>query len=482
MAYNFLPYDEEQLYLLPASIAEWVKDDSLARFVGETVDLLDRRGQLDGFYEGYRRDGWGHPAYHPRMLVKVLVYGYCMGVTSSRKLAAGCENDVAFRYLAANQQPDFRTISDFRSGGVVAGLGLTTPPRDHLSALNELFVEVMRLCMEAGLVKLGRVALDGRKIAGNASLDQNRDEEWLQGEVAKLLAEAERVDAEEDTKYGEKERGDELPQGLRTGEERKTRLEAALKRIEEKKRQAAVKQERKIEERRREETEKGKKKRGRKPKDPETAALEAAKRTKANVTDPESRIMKTRRGWVQGYNGQAVADCESQVIVAQDLTQEENDVRQLGSMLKRCEEQAGRRPDELLADAGYWSEENAKLASEETELFIATTKDWKQRKAMREAPPPRGRIPKGLSVRDRMERKLLTKRGREAYKQRGSTIEAVFGQMVMRGLVRFLLRGSKKVRAEWSLWCTTHNLLKLWRSGWRAGQAVEDEVAMVSPP
>lgn len=459
MAYNFLPYDERQLYLLPASIVEWVRHDSLAHFVGETVDLLDRRGQLSGFYEGYRRDGWGHPAYHPRMLVKVLVYGHCVGVTSSRKLAAGCENEVALRYLTANQQPDFRTISDFR--------------KDHLSALEELFVEVLGLCIDAGLVKLGRVALDGRKAAGNASLDQNRGEEWLQEEVRNLLAEAERVDTEEDAQYGKERRGDELPQGLRTREERKTRLEAALERIEEKKRQVAMKQERKIGERRKEEVETGKKKRGRKPKDPETAAMEATKKTKANVTDPESRIMKTRRGWVQGFNGQAVADCESQVIVAQDLTQEENDVRQLGPLLKRCEEQAGRRPDELLADAGYWSEENAKLESAETELFIATTKDWKQRKAMREAPPPRGRIPRGLSVRERMERKLLTKRGREVYKQRGSTIEAVFGQMVMRGLVRFKLRGQEKASAEWSLWCTTHNLLKLWRSGWRAGQAVE---------
>lgn len=466
MGYNFLPYDEKQLYLLPASIMEWVRDDSLARFVGETVDLLDRRGELKGFYEGYRRDGWGHPAYHPRMLVKVLVYGYCLGVTSSRKLAAGCENEVALRYLTANQQPDFRTISDFR--------------KDHVAALNELFVEVLGLCMEAGLVKLGRVALDGRKVAGNASLDQNRDEEWLQEEVGKLLEEAERVDAEEDTKYGKEQRGDEWPKGLRTREERRKRLEEALERIEEKKRRAATKQERKIAERRKEEVETGGKKRGRKLKGPEAAALAVAKKMKANVTDPESRILKTRRGWVQGYNGQAIADCESQVIVAQDLTQEENDVKQLGPMLKKCEEQAGTRPGEVLADAGYWSEENAKLESEETELFIATTKDWKQRQAMREALLPRGRIPKGLPTRERMERKLLTKRGRAAYKQRGSTIEPVFGQMVMRGLVRFMLRGSEKARAEWSLWCTTHNLLKLWRSGWRAGQAVENEAAMMT--
>ena len=145
MAYNFLAYDGQQLYLLPASIVEWVRDDSLARFVGETLDLLDQRGQLKVFYEGYRTDGWGHPVYHPRMLVKVLMYGCCMGVTSLRKLVAGCENEVALRYLTANQQPDFRTISDFR--------------KDHLAALNKLFVEVLGLCKEAGLVKLGRVAL-----------------------------------------------------------------------------------------------------------------------------------------------------------------------------------------------------------------------------------------------------------------------------------------------------------------------------------
>ena len=169
-------------------------------------------------------------------------------------------------------------------------------------------------------------------------MDQNRDEEWLKEEVGKLLAEAERVDAEEDVKYGKERRWDELPQELRTREERRERLEAALGRIEEKKRQAVVKQERKIEKRRREEEEKGKKKRGRKPKGPETAAIEAAKRTKANVTDPESRIMKTRRGWVQGFNGQAVADCESQVIVAQDLTQEDNDVKQLGPSKEKCAE------------------------------------------------------------------------------------------------------------------------------------------------
>jgi len=454
VGYNFLPYNEKQQYLLPPSIKDWVKDGSLVQFVGETVDLLDSRGCLDSFYGAYRKDGWGHPAYNPRMLVKVLVYGYCIGVTSSRKLAAACENDVGFRYLTANQQPDFRTISEFR--------------RKHLDALKGLFTEVLGLCKEAGLVKLGRVALDGKKVACNASLARNRGEEWLREEVKRLLEEAERVDAEEDERYGEDKRGDELPEELRVSDERRKRLEAALERIEERKREAAIKQEQKIEEREREEAEEGRKKRGRKPKDPEEAAKEAGMAAKVNLTDPDSRILKTRKGYIQGYNGQAMADCESQVIVAHEVTQEENDVRQLGPMLERCEEEAGSKPRELLADAGYWSEENAKLDGDGTELFIATKKEWKHREEMKVASSPRGRLPKGLSAKEKMERKLLTKRGREAYRQRGSTIEPVFGQMVMRGLERFWLRGIEKVKAEWSLWCMTHNLLKLWRSGWRA--------------
>lgn len=190
---------------------------------------------------------------------------------------------------------------------------------------------------------------------------------------------------------------------------------------------------------------------------------------KVNLTDMDSRILKSRHGWIQGYNGQAMADCDSQVIVACDLVAQENDVRQLGPMLERCEAQAGARPRQLVADAGYWSEENATLQNADTELFIATLKDWKQRKALRDQGAPKGRIPHGATIRDRMERKLVTRRGKAIYQQRGSTIEPVFGQMVMRGLYRLWLRGLQKVKAEWSLWCMTHNLLTLWRSGWRPG-------------
>lgn len=452
MAYNFLPYDENQIYLLPPSIIEWVPEGSLSRFVSDVIDHLEKQGRIAGFYKGYREDGWGHPAYHPRMLVKVLVYGYCKGLMSSRKIAQALLEDVAFRYLAANQRPDFRTISDFR--------------KDHLADLDSLFVEVLELCQEAGLAKMGRVALDGRKVAGNAALDKNRKKESIEAEVKRILEEAERVDAEEDERYGKDRQWDELPEGLRTKEDRLRRLREASKRLEEAERQAREEQEEKLARREEEEKKTGKKKRGRKPKQPDDVVDKDAK---ANVTDPDSRILKTRKGWVQGYNGQAAADCESQVIVAQDVTQEENDVHQVGPMLERCEEQAGQRPEELVADAGYWSEDNAGLEDEQTELFIATTKDWKQRKVLQEKGPPRGRIPKDATGKDLMERKLLTKRGREAYRQRGSAIEAVFGQMVMRGLTRFLLRGFRKVRAEWSMWCMTHNLLKLWRSGYVLG-------------
>ena len=449
MGYNFLPYDQDQLYLLPPSINEWVPEGSLPRFVDEVVETLDMNGRLQGFYERYRADGWGRAAYHPKMMVKVLIYAYCHGITSSRRIARGLENDVGLRYLSANQQPDFRTIADFR--------------RDNLDEIRGLHIEVLELCREAGLMKMGRVALDGRKVAGNAALARNRTREALKAEVTKILDEAERVDTEEDALYGEENRGDELPEELRSSQGRLQRLQQAMQRLEETEDEAQQAQEQKIAEREKEETRTGKKKRGRKPKAPEEMINPEAK---ANTTDPDSRIMKTRMGYVQGYNCQAVVDCQSQVIVAQAVTQDENDCRQLEPMLEECEKQAGERPEKVSADAGYWSEENAGLGDDLTELFIATKKDWKQRKALAEQGPPRGRIPENATARDRMERKLLTKQGRDVYRQRGSTVEPVFGQMSNRGLNRFVMRGREKVGMEWSLWSTTHNILKLWRSGY----------------
>lgn len=441
MSHHFHAYTQDQLFLMPPSVREWVREDSVARFVSEVVDGLEEAGRLSGFYARYREDGRGAAAYHPVMMVKVLVYAYSLGMSSSRKIAEALERDVTFRYLAANQQPDFRTICLFRT--------------EQKEALEGLFTSVLELCAEAGLVKLGRVALDGRRVAGNATLSGNRTREALQEEVQRLLEEAARVDAEEDAEHGAQVRGDELPDGLRNPKERLKRLEEALKELDKKEKELRQAQADRITARQEEERRLGKKKRGAWPAPPETVHL--PEDAKANATDPESRPLKTRRGWVQGYNAQAMAECTSQVIVAQQVTNEQNDAHQMAQMLEVCEKQAGRRPDEVLADSGYWTEAVGALDGEKgTELFVATAE----------------RAGEVHPQRDRMNEKLESERGQKAYAQRISTIEPVFGQMAMRGLNQFVLRGKAKVGLEWSLWCTTHNLLKLWRAALRARVSV----------
>lgn len=348
---------------------------------------------------------------------------------------------MAFRYLAANNQPDHRTIASFRT--------------EHREALEGLFLDVLRLCQEAGLVKLGRVALDGHRVAGNASVSENRKRAQLETEIQSLLDEAARVDAEEDRQHGADARGDELPSGLKDPRRRAERLQEALAELEKKEAALRKEQEERIAAREKEEQQSGTKKRGRKLKAPEE--LKLPEDARANRTDPDSRVMKGRNGrYLQGYSGQAMADCDSQVIVAQQLTNDQADVHLLAPMLQRCQEQAGALPEQVLADAGYWSEANGVLDGEcGTDLVIATV-HWTREKADQHP------------QRDRMQTKLESEAGRKAYAQRGTTIEPVFGQMVMRGLERFRLRGRKKAGLEWSLWCTTHNLLKLWRQTVRA--------------
>jgi transposase len=436
MSYNFREYDQDQLFLMPPSVQEWVKGDSLARFLSEVIDGMDARGRLDAFYAPYRVDGWGAPAFHPVMMLKVVLYAYTNGVTSSRRIEAMLEVDIAFRYLAANNQPDFRTINSFRT--------------THLDALLGVFVDVLELCRDAGMVKLGRVALDGHRVAGDASLSENRKRDRLEQQVQELLDEAASIDARENEQHGPDARGDELPSGLKNPRKRAEHLQRALDEL--KKREDALRreQEERIALREKEEQEAGRKKRGRKPKP--AAEVKLPEEARVNRTDAESRVMKGRNGrYLQGYNGQAMVDCESQVIVAQQLTNEQADVNLLASMLERCEEQAGARPAQVLADAGYWSEANGELDGQGgTDLLIATV-HWADEK------------PEKHPRRDLMEAKLEKEEGKAAYAQRGSTVEPSFGQMVTRGLERFRLRGKKKAGLEWSLWCTTHNLLKLWR-------------------
>lgn len=448
MAYNFIECNREQDYLLPPSLREWLPEKDLAWFIVDAVGAMDLRP----FYRGYREDGTGQAAYDPGMMVALMLYAYCVGERSSRRIERLCERDIGFRVIAANEQPDHSTVSRFR--------------RKRHEALSGLFTKILQLCAKAGLVKVGVVALDGTKEKANASLAANRTYESIREEVDRMLKEAEAVDAAEDELYGPDKRGDELPAELQDRRSRLVRLAEAKAALEAERAAEEAAYAERIARRVEEEQESGKKKRGRKPKAPEEE-----NKAKANITDPESRIMKTRTGYVQGYNGQA-AVTEEQIIIAAEVTQEANDVQQLHPMLASAaaELKAAGVEEEIgavAADAGYWSERNiAEADPDGPELYIATTKDWKQRKAQRELGSPRGRMPKDISQRDRMERKLLTKRGRAIYRKRGMTVEPVFGQeKSVRGCDHFLVRGTQLVRMEWRVICGTHNLLKLWRSG-----------------
>lgn len=466
MAYNFIECNRDQMFLMPPSLKEWLPEEDLAWFIIDAVEQMD----LSEFYKKYRPDGKGGASFEPSMMVSLLLYSYCKGIRSSRQIEMLCERDVAYKVIAANQVPDHSTICRFRQEN---GTGVET-----------LFTEVLRLSAKAGLLKVGIVAIDGSKMRANAALEANISYEHIREEVKKMLHEAEDIDRKEDELYGKDRRGDELPEELKDHKSRVARLKECKERLEKEAREEAEKKEEKIEARTREEGETGKKKRGRKPVPP---ASEPQSCGKANVTDPDSRIMKTRKGYIQGYNGQAVVT-EGQIIIAAELTTEENDVKQLHPMVEKAEENIkaatgekkeaivtetkeqkieGQKIRTVLADAGYISDSNLeKIPEEGPEHLIATKKDWKHRRAMREAAPPRGRIPKGLTLRERMERKLLTKRGRTLYKKRGQMIEAVFGQIKsLRGIEGFMRRGFDACAKEWKLICATHNLLKIWRSG-----------------
>lgn len=435
---------------MPVSLKEWLPEKHLAWFIQDAVETIN----ISKFYRRYRKDGWGSAAYDPRMMVSLLLYAYCLGVRSSRQIERACEVDIAFRVITGNLIPDYSTICRFRS--------------DNERELGMLFTDILRLCAEAGLVKAGVVALDGTKIKANASLSANRTQEHIEEEVRKMLAEAKQKDEEEDRMFGEGSRGDEIPEELHDRRNRLSRLKECRDRLAMEKEEKAKCQAEKIEKRKAEEASAGHRKRGRKPKEA-AEVLKKAEKAKANVTEPDSRIMKTQKGYIQGYNAQAIVD-KGQIILAADVTQEANDVHQLHPMTEQAQQElqtAGVQEDikSEIADTGYWSEDNIlKSLPTDPEFLIATTKDWKQRKAMREQGAPRGRIPKDLSPRDRMERKLLTKLGSGLYKLRGQTVEPVFGQIKSRGCDIFMRRGFQAVRSEWKLICATHNLLKLFRS------------------
>ena len=424
MAKTFRSYLPEQNLLLPASLREWLPDDHLAYFVSDVVDQLDLSA-IERMYEDEER---GQPPYHPRMMTKILLYGYCVGVFSSRRIQKRLVEDVAFRVLAAGNQPDFRTIADFR--------------KLHLKALEGLFQQMLRLTLETGMMKLGRVALDGSKVKGNASKHKamsygrmKETEKRLREEVRKLLNQAEAADKEEDSRYGRDRRGDELPEELQRRETRITRIREAKRALEERAREQAKNE----------------------GKDPEEA--QPTKKAQYNFTDPESRMLKGPDGFVQGYNTQIAVEPVFQLIVGQTVTQAANDKQQMVPLIDAIEEQSGQKPEGVLADNGYCSNENLKyLARKRMEGFVAT---GKQKHGERRKPCQRGPLPREASRVERMERKLETKVGAAVYATRKFIVEPVFGQIKQaRGFRQFLLRGIEKVRGEWALICMTHNILK----------------------
>ena len=455
MANFYREPDRRQRFLLPVDMSDWVSETDMVHLLLDAIELMD----LSVFEVHYTKRGTGAPPFSPSMMVCVLIYAYANGHRSSRKIERLCERDAGFRMIVGDEVPDHSVIARFR--------------KRHRSAFEALFAEVLKLCHRAGLVRLGVVALDGTKVKANAALAANRTAKSLEAEVAAMVSEADETDAAEDATFGD-ERGDELPAELRNRSGRSAKLRACLDRLHAEADAQAVRQQEKIDARAAEEEATGKRKRGRKPKPAEATIDEDAK---ANVTDPDSRIMKSRKGYLQGYNAQAVVTAE-QIVVAPGVTDEANDVRQLGPMIDKAlamaeavmgEEEA--RIGTALMDAGYWSEDNAALETADCEYLIATTKDWKQRQAMRDAPPPRGRMPKDLSARERMDRKLLTKRGRGLYRLRGQTVEPVFGQMKeAQRADGFMMRGKEEVRGEWSLHCAGHNLRKLHAESVRRGR------------
>jgi hypothetical protein len=370
------------------------------------------------------------------MMTKVLVYAYCVGVFSSRRIERRLVEDIAFRVLAAGNQPNFRTISDFR--------------KIHLETLEGLFEQVLQIALETGAMKVGRVALDGTKIKANASKHKamsydrmGEKEKQLKAEVKQLLEQAEAADAEEDARYGQDRTGDELPAELERRETRLQKIREAKRALAERARQKAAAE----------------------GSDPKQA--KPKEKDQYNFTDPESRIMKGADGFVQAYNAQAAVEPDLQLIVGQTVTQAANDKEQLMPMVEVIEQQSGQRPDEVLADSGYCSEKNLEALESagkpERRIagYIATER---QKHGEHRETCPRGPVPKGATKVDRMRRKLKTKAGKAVYAARKAIVEPVFGQIKQgRGFRQFLLRGIEKVRGEWALVCLTHNILKCYR-------------------
>jgi transposase len=459
MSYNFLPCDREQVYLLPPSLDEWLPEEHLARTVLEAVEELD----LVDFYRAYRLDGHGRAAHEPAMMLALVVYSYAVGVRSARAIERRCREDVAFRFITANQTPDHATIARFRVR--------------HERAISDLFGEVLRLCGKAGMVKVGLVAVDGSKIAASATHHATRSYEQI---AAEIVREAGELDAAEDELFGEA-RGDELPEGFRSTGERRARLRAAKLALDAERAAEEEKVPRDRGERLREchkrleqdhelerrviaEHEKwfqagigSRRITGAARQNIKPYPLAPSPAGKINVTDPDSRNLKTTRGWVQGYNAQLLVG-EGQIVLAAEVSTESLDTENLESMVNSaCQELEGAGVEEtpglVLGDAGYWKNDAIQsIVNRGIQVLIAPDAD--RRKEPR--PGRRG------GLYDFTRRILATEWGKQLYLKRQGMVEPVFGQIKSnRGFRRFSRRGRSAVRSEWRLLAAAHNLQKL---------------------
>ena len=442
MSKDFRPWKIDEAQLLPANVQDYVPKDHLGRFILALV-----REELDlSAIAGSYRSGLGQPPFDPRLMTALLLHGYASGIYSSRRIAKSAVERADFMMIVAGDPPDFRTISEFR--------------RRHLKALAALFVQVLQLAEKAGLVRLGHVALDGTKIKANASKHKamsyahmKKREAELAAEVDRWLEAAEAADVEEDRLYGHK-RGDEMPDWVADKQKRLEKIRQAKAELEAEAKAAAE-----AEMRRREQAEvqrkaEGRKKSGRTPAPPKQ---EPDGKTQRNFTDPESRILKTRDGYIQGYNAQAAVDEKAQIIVAHDLTQSMSDQNQLVPLMDGIKDNLGCEPKEASADAGYLSEANlAALAERKISAYVAAGRAKHPGEVKRKITGPLTK-----AMRDKLKRAGW----RSRYRLRKQVVEPVFGQIKQaRGFRQFLLRGFEKVRAEWALICTAHNLTKMARA------------------
>jgi transposase len=445
MSKDFRPWKIDEAQLLPPSVQDYVAKDHLSRLivalVREAIDL----SAISGSY----RSGLGQPPFDPQLMTALLLHGYASGIYSSRRIARSAVERADFMMIVAGDPPDFRTISEFR--------------RRHLKALAALFVQVLRLAEKAGLVKLGHVALDGTKIKANASKHKamsyarmKKREVELAAEVDRWLKAAEAADREEDERHGSK-RGDEMPDWVADKQKRLAKIRQARAELEAEAKAAAEEEMRRREQAEAQRKAEGRNKSGRPPAPPKQ---EPDGKTQRNFTDPESRILKTKDGYIQGYNAQAAVDAAAQVIVAHALTQSTSDQDQLVPLIDGIKANLGTNPKEASADAGYCSRANIhSLIRRRIKGYIAT---GRQKHGTNAAVAKRT---SSSTLIERMSAKLKRGGFRSRYRFRKQIVEPVFGQIKQaRGFTRFLLRGIEKVNAEWAIICTAHNLTKLARA------------------